>query len=195
MPTQFPAGLDSVAGIIPSSSVSERNIADAVVAIETYLLANPIPEDSGASVVLESAWVQITNAQMLDLADTPVVIVDAPAVGKYYLALKFALYMDITGAYTCTPAGGYGLALVSGTEEQPLTEQRISTYQIHSVTGVWAPFSSVDPDVTSIEQGYGQLAVPNEAIALTLHGGEDFGGGDAANLVYCKVWYMAVSLP
>lgn len=130
---------------------------------------------------LRRATGSITNAEMLAIRATPKSLVAAPAAGFAHVFERIRLFFDWTAAYTETAddmavryTDGSGV-IVSDTIE---------------ATG----FVDAAADV-SITARSAASPLLTAAAALVLHntGDGEYGGGNAANVVYFEVLYRTVS--
>lgn len=166
---------------------------------QTWLPFSTESNGARASVptVLQSDWVQITNAQMLALRDGNTLVIPGVA-GKVLVPIQFVLYAKtLAGAYTHNSAGDYiclTALLQSGfdiTGVASIDADAFCTIVTASDLGMDsftpAPAVGFYSSITSADVGVG--------LYLTMVGQVDLGGGDAGNEVYCKVWYTEMELP
>lgn len=123
--------------------------------------------------------VSITNAQMLDLADTPVELIAAPGAGKVIEVESVVFLFDYTAAYTA--GGGDDLDICYGAETAIIA------------TGEATGFVDATADdmlfVTRVANFSPSKTVAENVAVVLANDGTDFGGGDAANAVRVKIAY------
>lgn len=124
--------------------------------------------------------VALTNAQMLDLADTPVELIAAPGAGKMIEVVSAVFLFDYTAVYTVTAGDDLcinyeneaGMTVATG-EATGFVDQTADCALIVNRAANVVPTKTVSE---------------NKAIILC-NEGTDFGGGNASNAVRVKLAY------
>jgi hypothetical protein len=123
---------------------------------------------------------QFTNAQMLAFRATPLTLVASPGAGRINVFAGLELQFDRTAAYTESTANivvrytnGSG-AIVS---------------QVGEATG----FADAAADAfLFVPPADSPLLTPNAALVMHNNGAGEWGGGNAANVIYATVYYRIV---
>lgn len=197
-PSQFPARVDTIADFLPQGANGQQqsqfstNVAAAVIALETAAL------DGG---VIDSGWVSVTNAEMLDIANTPKLIVAGQA-GKIIVPQRALLYTDWrAGAYT-------GLTFLYLVDDPQGQYDQLDRSLMWSVSGAdsshyYRPAGLVivntnlpvdtgnDTALLNI-QTFSVLPAPYEGSGVYFAGGATPGGGNAANVTKVRLWYSVL---
>lgn len=139
------------------------------------------PQASISENLIRYTTGSITNAEMLALRATPKELVAAPGAGKVLELLSIVLLFDYTGAYTETAdnmavkyENGSGVAASETIEATGFVDATADTLTI----GV------AKNDVIVAKSG-----CENKALVLHNTGGDEYGGGNAANSIRFKVAY------
>lgn len=123
--------------------------------------------------------VSVTNAEMLDLADTPVELIAAPGAGKVIEVQSVVFFFDYTAAYTVT--GNDDLDVCYTTEANVI------------LTGEATGFVDATADdmlfCTRVADYSPAKTVAENAAVVLANNSSDFGGGNAANAVRVKISY------
>lgn len=140
--------------------------------------------------VLESAWVQITNAEFKALNGTPKTLVAAGGAGVVRIPVKWLLYFKTM--VTAYATGGVLTLIGSVHSEVLITDEITATYVVDEV--------ATNDGVIVIAVGDGTplppyLEGPAGNQAIVLKASVDFTSGNAGNVIYAKVWYSEVTLP
>ncbi|MCZ6688248.1 MAG: hypothetical protein O7H41_01390 [Planctomycetota bacterium] len=124
---------------------------------------------------------QLTNAQMLLVAGTPVTLVPAPGANRGTIIHKVYLVCDSSGgAYTAGAADDLEVQYAGGVN----ISADIETSGFIDTGGVERrTYGVLDSEV---------IVTPNVAVEIFNNGGGEFGGGNAANTLSVRVWYSTV---
>lgn len=123
--------------------------------------------------------VAVSNAEMLDLADTPKELIAAPGAGKVIEIVSVSFYFDYVGAYTVT--ANDDLDICYGTEANVIMTAEATGFV--DATADTALFGNrVDNYAPA------KTACDNAAVVLA-NNSTDFGGGNAGNEVTVKINY------
>lgn len=142
-------------------------------------------QSAGADGAIQMASVSLTNTNMLALRATPVELVAAPGAGKISVFLRAELMFDYTAAYTETTdnmairyTDGSGV-VVSGTIE---------------ATGfVDATADTATGAIAVIDGIVAKTGADNKALVIHNTGDGEYGGGNAANVIRVRTFYMVVA--
>jgi len=123
--------------------------------------------------------VSVTNAEILDLADTPKTLISAPGAGKVIEVEAVTFLFDYTAAYTA--GGGDDLDVCYTSESNVI------------LTGEATGFLDATADdclfTTRVADYAPAKSVAENAAVVLANNGTDFGGGDAGNAVRVKIRY------
>lgn len=131
------------------------------------------------------AQVNLTNAQVLAIHNTPVTMIPAPGAGLVIDVIGVLASFDYTGAYT----GGANLRMYYGNRTTGSAASSAITVSgfIVSVTADTFVRVAGTPENTTI--------AANTAVVLQDVSGTAFGGGNASNAVRMQVLYRVVAVP
>lgn len=131
--------------------------------------------------------VALTNAQILALRATPITVIAAPGAGKFIEFVSGILIFNRTAAYTET-ADNLRLRYVNGSGS--FASQEIEATGFVDAAGN-AIINILPNAINSIITAGGELS--NALICIHNVGGDEFGGGDAANTITVSVAYRVHS--
>jgi hypothetical protein len=123
--------------------------------------------------------VSITNAEMLDLADTPVTLIAAPGDGKVIEIEAVSFFFDYTAAYTVTANDDLDVCYTNESNVI-LTAEATNFVDATADTCLFA---------TRVANYAPAKTVANNAAVVLANNSSDFGGGDAGNAVKVKIRY------
>lgn len=130
---------------------------------------------------LRVATVSLTNAQMLALRATPVELVAAPGAGKYLELVSATLAFDYTGAYT---ESADNMAIRYATTSGVIQSGTIEATGFVDATADTFTFATKAVDgITAKSAGQ------NASLVLHNTGDGEYGGGNAANVVWVRTVY------
>lgn len=121
----------------------------------------------------------LTNAQVLALRGTPITLVPAPGAGLFNELLGGHLFFDYTAAYTET--------------DDDLAVKYTNGSGAAASATMPGEFLEATADAVQTIVPITALAVANAALVLHNTGAEEFGGGNAANVLYFRVYYRIAS--
>lgn len=131
--------------------------------------------------VTQWAEVSLTNAQVLALRATPITLVAAPGAGKVAELIGGVLIFDYTGAYT-ESADNLGVKYENGSGVQASTT-------IEATGFVDATADTATTFIGKTDTIVAKTGCENKALVLHNLGDDEYGGGNAANVLRVKVAY------
>jgi hypothetical protein len=158
----------------------------------------------GASPIIESDWVTITDAQFKGMPGGPTgigipyEIVPAPGAGKFLRFVAGAAILDTTaGPYGDAGANAVIQFQIAGEAvSQPLAQADIINWFEAEEEDLlyFPPFAGfIRARVSNIEDLPIQLSASNDVHGVFPDATYDFTGGNAANTLKVKVWYTEVA--
>lgn len=140
-------------------------------------------------VMLRSATVSLTQANIQNLNATPITLVAAAGAGKAIVPLMVEFFHDYANAAYTNGGGGHVVVeYADGTDVVVLNASRVTDASDANVIIVPDAF-----DVAASGTAAGLAPVANSALRITKQTAE-FAAGDAANIVKIRVWYRVVTL-
>jgi hypothetical protein len=141
---------------------------------------------TGATTIAGQGLVQVTttaltNAQVLNLRATPITVVAAPGAGFFNEVIGGHITFDYTAAYTET--------------DDDLVLKYTNGSGASCSETIPGEFLEATADAAQTIVPITALAVANAAIVIFNTGGEEFGGGNAANVVTVTVRYRVNAIP
>lgn len=130
------------------------------------------------------ASVDITNAQMLALRSAPQTLVAAPGAGKVIELIYAVICFDYTAAYTETDDN---LLIRFENGSGAAVSETIETTGFLDATA-----DTIMPVVKATSAAIAKTACENKALVLHNAGGDEFGGGNAGNVVRVRVAYRVL---
>lgn len=157
---------------------------------KTNGLATSLPtpfQVAGVSVTGSTSYrTTLTNAQVLALGTTRIIVVPAPGANKYIDVIGVTLFFDYTGAYT----GGSNLQLwYTNRGTGPAASAEIqSTFLTTGAADAIVRVTGTPDNTTDLD------AALNAPVVLMNVVGANFGGGNASNTLLVIVHYRVVQV-
>ncbi len=182
-PNAAPIGQDSDDGFV---KYGDNGSVRTVVNVEETQTISGAKTFTGATTIagiglVQVAVVPLTNAEVLALAAAPKTLVAAPGAGFFLEFLGGHITFDYTAAYT-EDADDLAVRYTDGS----------GAIVSETVPG---EFLEATADAAQTLVPITALAVANAALVLDNTGAEEFGGGNAANVVTVTVRYRVNAIP
>lgn len=132
---------------------------------------------------IQYAEVSITNAEMLALRATPKTLVAAPGAGYILELIKAWLFFDYTAAYT---EDADNLAILWGAAGSAASATIEATGFVDATADTAIEVAPRTPAAIA------KTALDNKALVLHNTGAEEYGGGNAANVIRARVAYRTI---
>lgn len=162
--------------LIGDGSIVARMI-DALAVTTAKLAANAVTSAKLDVSTIQYAEVALTNAQVLALRATPIALVAAPGAGKVIEFVSAEFIFDYTAAYT-EDADNLAVKYTDGSGAKASADLETTGF-----------LDATSDQLRNLIAIGGVVQVANAALVLHNLGGEEFGGGNAANALRVKVAY------
>jgi hypothetical protein len=165
-------------GVAQVAEALEAQTANSAVLTDIFFAGQENPTQAGAVQYTE---VSLTNTNMLALRATPITVVAAPGAGRILEFVSGVLFFDYTAAYTET-ADNLAIRYTDGSGA--IVSQTIETTNFLDATA-----DTMTTVLAKIDAIAAKTGCENQALVIHNTGGDEFGGGNAANAVRVKVAY------
>ena len=136
---------------------------------------------------LQHVDIQLTNAQILTLKDTPIQILPAPGAGLGILLVQSVWVADTSGGAYTDPGG---------LDDEVIIFQ----YSNNTLAGSFAAWDNFSLHNTGVgifngaTDAFFSVSIKNLALRLKNYGSSNWGGGNAANTISFRIYYKIVPI-
>jgi len=166
---------------MPNISTLPRTVLDGVTVGANQYESGNIVSAAMSETLIKVATVSITNAQMLALRATPITLVSAPGAGKVTEFISAVILFDRTAVYT---EADDNMAVRFDS-----TTGLIVSEAIEATGFVDAAADAVTVAIPKVDPLGVKTLCENKALVLHNTGGDEYGGGNAANVVRVRTQY------